>query len=211
MTPDDSRPLSSNDGITRRAALKKGVMVGGALLVGVGNGRSQDAVSMETGHRTLPARTIALEFSLNGRPAAASIEARTTLLDMLREQLAHPGTKKGCDHGQCGACTVHVGGRRVLSCLILAASVQGKSVTTIEGLANGENLHPLQAAFIEHDAFQCGFCTPGQLMSAAAMLKEPWPDSPQATREAMSGNLCRCGAYCGIIAAITQCRNKSGI
>jgi xanthine dehydrogenase YagT iron-sulfur-binding subunit len=153
-------------------------------------------------------KTVNLKFELNGTPTEARIEARTTLLDLLREDLGKTGTKKGCDHGQCGACTVHVEGRRVLSCLTLAATVQGKSVRTIEGLAQGEQLHPLQAAFIEHDAYQCGFCTPGQLMSAAAMLKEPWPQNPQGVREAMSGNICRCGAYCGIVAAITQCRER---
>jgi xanthine dehydrogenase YagT iron-sulfur-binding subunit len=155
-----------------------------------------------------PSSGFALSFSLNEKPVQTQIEARTTLLDLLREGLDLPGTKKGCDHGQCGACTVLVDGRRVLSCLTLAATVNHRSVTTIEGLAHEGDLHPLQAAFIEHDAFQCGFCTPGQLMSAAGMLKEPWPMTPDGVREAMSGNLCRCGAYCGIVAAITDVRGK---
>jgi xanthine dehydrogenase YagT iron-sulfur-binding subunit len=155
-----------------------------------------------------PSKTLTLAFELNGRREQREIEARTTLLDLLRDDLAKPGTKKGCDHGQCGACTVHVEGRRVLSCLTLAATVHNKRVTTIEGLGSGDHLHPLQTAFIEHDAFQCGFCTPGQLMSAAAFLEEPWPGSADGIREGMSGNICRCGAYCGIVAAIGQVRSS---
>jgi xanthine dehydrogenase YagT iron-sulfur-binding subunit len=150
---------------------------------------------------------IPVTFTLNGEPVNANIEARTTLLDLLRSDLGRPGTKKGCDHGQCGACTVLIEGRRVLSCLTLAATVQGKDVMTVEGLADGETLHPLQSAFIKHDGFQCGFCTPGQLMSAAGFLKEPWPMTADGIREGMSGNICRCGAYCGIVAAISEVRS----
>jgi xanthine dehydrogenase YagT iron-sulfur-binding subunit len=149
-------------------------------------------------------------FTLNGAPVRAETEGRVTLLDLLRENLGRTGTKKGCDHGQCGACTVLVDGRRVLSCLTLAGSVAGRSVTTIEGLAAGGSLHPLQTAFIEHDAFQCGFCTPGQLMSAAGFLQEPWPPTPAGIREGMSGNICRCGAYGGIVAAIAAARGPAG-
>jgi xanthine dehydrogenase YagT iron-sulfur-binding subunit len=134
-----------------------------------------------------------------------------TLLDALREYAAMPGTKKGCDHGQCGACTVHVDGRRVLSCLTFAVMQQGKSITTIEGLAQsvgakGESLHPMQEAFLAHDGFQCGYCTPGQIMSACAMVKEPWGAEDGDVREAMSGNICRCGAYTNIVAAIQEVR-----
>ena len=141
-------------------------------------------------------------LTINGKVFHLAIDPRTTLLDALRERLELPGTKKGCDHGACGACTVLVDGRRVNACLTLALSVEGKSVTTIEGLADGEKLHPMQAAFLEHDAFQCGYCTPGQICSAVGMLREAKPESDAAIREAMAGNLCRCGAYANIVAAI---------
>jgi xanthine dehydrogenase YagT iron-sulfur-binding subunit len=145
-----------------------------------------------------------LTLKINGRDHRLSVDPRTTLLDALRENIGLTGTKKGCDQGQCGACTVHVGGRRVLSCLTLAASVQGRPVTTIEGLAKGEALHPMQAAFVEHDAFQCGYCTPGQIMSAVACVQEGHARSDEQIREYMSGNLCRCAAYPNIVAAIRE-------
>jgi xanthine dehydrogenase YagT iron-sulfur-binding subunit len=126
------------------------------------------------------------------------------LLDLLREQLALTGTKKGCDHGQCGACTVHVDGKRVLSCLSLAIMQEGKKVSTIEGLANGDNLHPMQQAFIRHDGFQCGYCTPGQIMSAVACIREGHANTDEEIREYMSGNICRCGAYPNIVKAIAD-------
>ena len=131
-----------------------------------------------------------------------SVDPRTSLLDALREQAGLTGTKKGCDRGACGACTVHIDGRRVLSCLTLAARCQGKAITTIEGLAAGNELHPVQAAFLHHDGFQCGYCTPGQIMSAAALIKEGHTGSDAEIREWMSGNICRCGAYPNIVAAI---------
>jgi xanthine dehydrogenase YagT iron-sulfur-binding subunit len=131
-------------------------------------------------------------------------DSRTTLLDLLRENLYLTGTKKGCDHGQCGACTVHVDGQRVLSCLTLAAMVPGKQVTTIEGLADGDQLHPMQQAFIECDGFQCGYCTPGQIMSAVACVNEGRTRSVAEIKEFMSGNLCRCGAYNGIVESIQK-------
>jgi xanthine dehydrogenase YagT iron-sulfur-binding subunit len=151
---------------------------------------------------------------VNGRAVTVDVENRVTLLDALREQAGLTGSKKGCDHGQCGACTVHVDGRRVLSCLTLAVSQQGKEITTIEGLSplardpdgSREALHPMQQAFIKHDGFQCGYCTPGQIMSAVAMTHEPWGPSDAEVREAMSGNICRCGAYPGILAAIQEVR-----
>lgn len=147
---------------------------------------------------------VPLEIEVNGLKHKLSVEPRTTLLDLLREQLALTGTKKGCDHGQCGACTVHVDGRRVLSCLSLAVMQDGKGVTTIEGLQNGDQLHPMQEAFIKHDGFQCGYCTPGQIMSAVACIKEGHANSEEEIREYMSGNICRCGAYPNIVKAITD-------
>jgi xanthine dehydrogenase YagT iron-sulfur-binding subunit len=148
---------------------------------------------------------------VNGRDLSLQLEPRVTLLDALREYAGMPGTKKGCDHGQCGACTVHVEGRRVLSCLTFAVMQQGKAITTIEGLAqsagaSGDSLHPMQEAFLTHDSFQCGYCTPGQIMSASAMVKEPWGSDDGDVREAMSGNICRCGAYTNIVAAIQEVR-----
>jgi xanthine dehydrogenase YagT iron-sulfur-binding subunit len=158
-----------------------------------------------------PVETIPVTLRLNGRDLTLQLEPRVTLLDALREYAGMPGTKKGCDHGQCGACTVHVEGRRVLSCLTFAVMQQGKAITTIEGLAGsvgatGDDLHPMQQAFLTHDGFQCGYCTPGQIMSASAMVKEPWGNDDADVREAMSGNICRCGAYTNIVAAIQEVR-----
>ena len=149
-----------------------------------------------------------IALSVNGRDHHLTLDTRTSLLDALREHLDLTGTKKGCDHGQCGACTVHVDGRRVLACLTLAVSVQGRQVTTIEGLAHDGVLHPMQAAFIAHDAFQCGYCTPGQIMSAVACVQEGHAKSDDATREYMSGNLCRCAAYPKIVAAVRDAAAK---
>jgi xanthine dehydrogenase YagT iron-sulfur-binding subunit len=143
---------------------------------------------------------------VNGRSVPLTIEPRVTLLDALREYAGLTGTKKGCDHGQCGACTVHVNGRRQLSCLTFAVMHQGDEITTVEGLAQGDTLHPMQAAFIKHDGFQCGYCTSGQIMSATALLKEPCGASDADVKECMSGNICRCGAYPGIVAAIQDVR-----
>ncbi len=147
---------------------------------------------------------IPLNLKVNNKPYALKVEPRRTLLDLLREELHLTGTKKGCDHGQCGACTVHVDGVRVNSCLSLAVMNEGKSVTTIEGLANGDQLHPMQAAFIKHDGFQCGYCTPGQIMSAVACVREGHANSKEEIREYMSGNICRCGAYPNIVDAIQE-------
>jgi xanthine dehydrogenase YagT iron-sulfur-binding subunit len=158
-------------------------------------------------------------FSVNGEPRLLRVDTRTTLLDALREQLHLTGTKKGCDHGQCGACTVMVSGRRINSCLTLAVMHEGDSVTTIEGLGSPDSLHPMQTAFIKHDGYQCGYCTPGQICSSVAMLKEVEADVPSLVtddlttsakaslaefRERMSGNICRCGAYSNIMEAITE-------
>ena len=148
-----------------------------------------------------------MTLKINGQPQTVKVDPRTSLLDALRERLHLTGTKKGCDQGQCGACTVLVNGRRELSCLSLAVMHQGDEIQTVEGLAQGEQLHPLQQAFIDHDAFQCGYCTPGQLMSALGLMSEPCGASDNDVREAMSGNICRCSAYPNIIAAIQQVRH----
>jgi xanthine dehydrogenase YagT iron-sulfur-binding subunit len=144
-----------------------------------------------------------IQCTVNGRPHSLAFDARTSLLDLLREHLGLCGAKKGCDHGQCGACTVHLDGRRVVSCMTLAVQVDGREVLTVEGISNGAgDLHPMQQAFVDHDALQCGYCTPGQIMSAIACVAEGHASSAEEIREYMSGNLCRCGAYVGIVAAI---------
>jgi xanthine dehydrogenase YagT iron-sulfur-binding subunit len=170
---------------------------------------------------------VAVNLTVNGQPCTIAVEPRTTLLDALREELALTGTKKACDRGECGACTVHVDGRRVLSCMSLAAMEGGKQIATIEGLERDGRLHPLQAAFIEHDGFQCGFCTSGQIMSGVAMIEEAkagWPSAATADvrnpftlvdlseaeiRERMSGNLCRCACYPNIVAAVAEAARRS--
>ncbi|WP_232628105.1 (2Fe-2S)-binding protein [Methylobacterium sp. Leaf118] len=154
--------------------------------------------------------SLSLALSVNGeRRVVALDDPRVTLLDLLRERLGLTGSKKGCDRGQCGACTVLVNGRRVNACLALAISLDGAEVTTIEGLAQGDALHPVQAAFIAHDGFQCGFCTPGQIMSAVGLIAEGHAgQDPERVREAMSGNLCRCGAYIGITQAVLEAQDR---
>jgi xanthine dehydrogenase YagT iron-sulfur-binding subunit len=152
--------------------------------------------------------TADVAFTVNGKAAKLAVDPRATLLDTLRETLGLTGTKKGCDHGQCGACTVHVNGRRVNSCLSFAAMHDGDEITTIEGLGTPDALHPVQAAFVEHDGYQCGYCTPGQIMSAAALLSEPCGPSNEDVAEYMSGNICRCGAYQNIVAAIQDVRGR---
>src|SRR5689334_19397483 len=149
---------------------------------------------------------VPITLRINGEDHTLRIDPRTTLLDCIRETLALTGTKKGCDHGQCGACTVHVNGRRVSSCLTLALMHDGAEITTIEGLGTPDALHPMQAAFLAHDGYQCGYCTSGQIMSAVALLKEPCGPTDADVKELMSGNICRCGAYQNILAAIQQVR-----
>jgi xanthine dehydrogenase YagT iron-sulfur-binding subunit len=152
---------------------------------------------------------ISVNLIVNGTRHALTLDPRSSLLDVLRERLALTGAKKGCDHGQCGACTVHVDGRRVASCLTLAAQADGRRITTLEGLASADgDLHPMQQAFVDHDALQCGYCTPGQIMAAVACVNEGHATSPDQIREYMSGNLCRCGAYVGIVAAIQDAAPK---
>jgi xanthine dehydrogenase YagT iron-sulfur-binding subunit len=152
---------------------------------------------------------IGVNLRVNGKALSLQIDPRTTLLDCLRENASLTGTKKGCDHGQCGACTVHVNGRRINSCLTLAAMHEGDEITTIEGLGQPDNLHPMQAAFVEHDGYQCGYCTSGQIMSAVALLKEPCGPSDADVKELMSGNICRCGAYPNIVAAVQAVRQRA--
>ena len=153
-----------------------------------------------------------MSLRVNGHVHALERDVRMTVLDGLRERLGLTGTKKGCDHGQCGACTVHLDGMRALSCLLLVAAVEGREITTIEALAGDrDDLHPVQQAFIDHDAFQCGYCTPGQIMSAVCCIAEGHADSENDIKEFMAGNLCRCGAYPSIVAAIEQARDTVGL
>ena len=164
---------------------------------------------MEEPATEAPAGTVPLMLNVNGQSHRLNVDPRTTLLDCLRENLNLPGTKKGCDHGQCGACTVHVNGRRVNSCLSFAVMHPNDEITTIEGIGQPDNLHPMQAAFIEHDGYQCGYCTSGQIMSAVAVLKEPVGPTDDDVKHAMYGNICRCGAYPNIVAAVQQVRHQS--
>ncbi len=152
---------------------------------------------------------VPVTLRVNGKKHDLRIDPRTTLLDCLREHLHLTGSKKGCDHGQCGACTVHINGRRELSCLSFAAMHEGDEITTLEGIGQPDKLHPVQAAFVECDAYQCGFCTPGQIMSAVALLKEPCGPEDADVKEFMSGNICRCGAYPNIVAAIQSVRKNA--
>lgn len=167
----------------------------------------------DTSSTVMHTAPVNVTLEINGTPRNLSVEPRVTLLDLLREQLDLTGSKKGCDYGQCGACTVHIDGQRVLACLSLAVMQNGRKITTIEGLTNGKTaaagesaakLHPMQAAFIKHDGFQCGYCTPGQIMSAIGCIREGHADSPAEIQEYMSGNICRCGAYANIVAAIEE-------
>lgn len=186
--------------ITRRQVLEAGtiVSVSGLLPVAAQAQAPRPQMVPENG------ATVRVSSQINGQPHVLDVDARASLLDMLRERLGLVGAKKGCDHGQCGACTVHIDGRRVASCLTLAAKVDGRDVTTIEGIGSADALHPMQQAFIDHDALQCGYCTPGQIMAAIACVKEGHASTPDEIREYMSGNICRCGAYVGIVAAIEQ-------
>ncbi|MBI3729319.1 MAG: aldehyde dehydrogenase iron-sulfur subunit [Burkholderiales bacterium] len=208
------------DDFTHIKISRRDLLITGALSVTATNVPAIAAVQdMVPASKNLSPITSAINFHVNGKPQSLYLDLRTTLLDALREHLHLTGTKKGCDHGQCGACTVIVDGRRINSCLTLAVMHEGAQVTTIEGLGNKDNLHPMQAAFIKHDAYQCGYCTPGQICSAVAVLEEIRHGQPshvtadltagtaitsEEIRERMSGNICRCGAYSNIVDAITE-------
>ena len=194
LLPPDQQP---NDG-SRRSFMKQ---AGGLLGVALAPPFISQADRLTALSKTVTG-VAPMQLRVNGTVRTLALEPRVTLLDALREYLHLTGTKKGCDHGQCGACTVLVNGRRVVSCLSLAVMNQHKEITTIEGLSQGDELHPMQQAFVKHDGFQCGYCTPGQIMSGVACVKEGHATTDDQAREWMSGNLCRCGAYANILAAV---------
>lgn len=215
LPPDDSptenpdrQPLSRRKFIAGTAAVSAGLMAAQWLpsdfISDAGAGEPPIAAIKESD-------LVEVTLRINGADKALRLDPRVSLLDALREHLDLTGSKKGCDHGQCGACTVLVDGRRINSCLSLAVMHEGAEITTIEGLAHGDELHPVQAAFIKHDGFQCGYCTPGQICSAVACIKEGHAGSDDEIREWMSGNLCRCGAYPNIVAAIREARDQPGL
>jgi xanthine dehydrogenase YagT iron-sulfur-binding subunit len=197
--PDKTDPRKSS-GFNRRKFITAAAGTAVAPLVARTAGAAADvAVSQQD-----PSLPVQVTLNVNGESKPLTVDARTTVLDALREHVGLTGTKKGCDHGQCGACTVLIDGRRVVSCLTLALSAQDQQITTIEGLAKDGKLHPMQQAFIDQDAFQCGYCTPGQIMSAVACVKEGHASNDDDIREYMSGNICRCAAYPNIVAAVKQ-------
>jgi len=194
----------------KRKSLKKSLRSGdahGIAASGVSGQRSEAGEPLM--RATDGATELDITLRINGKDHQLRVDPRTTLLDCIRETVALTGTKKGCDHGQCGACTVHVNGRRVNSCLSLAVMHDEEEITTIEGLGTPDQLHPMQAAFVARDGYQCGYCTSGQIMSAVALLKEPCGPDDAAVKELMSGNICRCGAYANIVSAIQQVRKNT--
>ncbi|WP_224250092.1 (2Fe-2S)-binding protein [Hyalangium gracile] len=211
---DDGAPGGTpgflEDGKVTRREFVGTAVVGGALLATglLSLPGTAEASPLPPGIEGPPVPPVPIKLQVNGKEHALEVEPRVTLLDALREQLQLTGTKKGCDMGQCGACTVLVDGRRVNSCLTLAVMQQGRKITTIEGLAQGDQLHPMQQSFLAHDGFQCGYCTPGQIMSAVGFASEPWGQTDADIREGMCGNICRCGAYPHIVAAVRDGRGK---
>ena len=210
---DKQEPASSLGRLSRRSFLSHvgaaGVATAAAAVTPLAaSAIAETPVSAETTAEAL-AGSVAVTLKVNGELHAIRIDPRATLLDTLRETIHLTGTKKGCDHGQCGACTVHIDGRRVNSCLTFAAMQQNVEITTIEGIGQPGRLHPMQAAFVEHDGYQCGYCTSGQIMSAIAMVREPWGAEKHDVKEAMSGNICRCGAYPNIVAAVEAVRKMA--
>lgn len=208
LEPLAAEPQITASRLSRRSFLSglgaTGVLAGAAPIVATVPGA---AATMVKTAQEQSSGNVVLTLNINGKDyTIRNLDPRATLLDTLRERLFLSGTKKGCDHGQCGACTVHVNGRRVNSCLSFAVMHQGDQITTIEGLGQPDNLHPMQSAFVEHDGYQCGYCTSGQIMSAAALLKEPIGPSDEDIKHAMAGNICRCGAYTNIVAAVRQVR-----
>ena len=195
--PDEE--TSSSGGTTRRGFLQQITAAGIGLAAVPVLTKAESVVNTPAG-----TDVVTTHLTVNGKPMTLTLDSRVTLLDALRERLSMPGTKKGCDHGQCGACTVLVDGKRINSCLHLVAVSEGSTVTTIEGLGTPDKLHPMQEAFIKHDAFQCGYCTPGQICSAVGLLSEGKAHTDAEIRESMSGNICRCGAYQHILEAIKE-------
>jgi xanthine dehydrogenase YagT iron-sulfur-binding subunit len=208
-TPLGHGPGTGND-ISRRELIAGAAVVGAGIAVSLAGrsalARSEAATAPAAAPDLAPLSggAVAVNLRINGRNYDLSIEPRVTLLDALREHLGLTGTKKGCDHGQCGACTVLIDGRRINACLTLAVMHQNQQITTIEGIGDAEHLHPVQRTFIEHDAFQCGYCTPGQICSAVGLIQEGHARTDDEIREEMSGNLCRCGAYVNIVTAVRQ-------
>jgi xanthine dehydrogenase YagT iron-sulfur-binding subunit len=202
MSQKTSRATARDQHPTRRDVVASGAMIPLAMSL------PSESMAQSEAQRAAPSN-VSVNITVNGTRRALTLDPRATLLDVLREQLDLTGSKKGCDQGQCGACTVLINGRRVVSCLTLAVMQDGASITTVEGLATDGKLHPLQQAFIDHDAFQCGYCTPGQICSAAGLIAEGKAKSPDQIRELMSGNICRCGAYTNIVAAIQQAMEQS--
>jgi len=205
---DDHGQSKPSDPSRREFLLTMGSSAAATVLSGCATS-GHDESRAEIADRPSVEGAVPITLRINGKDHQLRIDPRTTLLDCIREVVAFTGTKKGCDHGQCGACTVHVNGRRVNSCLSLALMHDGEEITTIEGIGASDSLHPMQAAFLAHDGYQCGYCTSGQIMSAVALLKEPCGPGDAAVKESMSGNICRCGAYSNIVTAIQQVRKKS--
>jgi xanthine dehydrogenase YagT iron-sulfur-binding subunit len=211
----DDDPQSGPSNTTRRAFLLTTGSTAAATIIGACAPALANSPAVQSGSAATSADApniegaVPITLRINGKDHQLRIDSRTTLLDCLRETVALTGTKKGCDHGQCGACTVHVNGRRVNSCLSFAVMHDGEEITTVEGLGTPDSLHPMQSAFVAHDGYQCGYCTSGQLMSAVALLKEPCGPEDAAVKELMSGNICRCGAYANIVAAIQQVRKNT--